>query len=532
MATPGVLRHFSAVLLVSMACSSASAAGFDDLIQEGVKSYNAGQYRDAQLTFTDLMNQGARKYGAMDARMGRIYSNLGESYSAQGNYYYGKAYLQRALVIKEKSFGKAGFELVPTLIDLGKIAVGERKFSIAEGFYRRALSIAQQSGQQGIAYIGIVETNIGAMYFREGKNSLAAPHFKKGLPIAEQLYGSDSDYTLNAVKMYSTCLKALGRSDDAKQAEELAVARAREAINPLAQWKKNIYAAQSAEDDGKHQEAERMYRAAVPWAEHVPDQMPLVVTLTRLAHVCLKEGKGVDALQYLKRAQPISEKQLGADDPQVMKHADELADLCRIQGRYDEAEPYYLQVLVYNKKQFGPDSLQTRDTLGKLGALYTSGGSFGNATKVLVKALAIDEKTYKGDDAKLVPVLVALADAYRGDLRFDDSATTYKRAVAILDEKPGNEAAAADLLQHFSLLYQQISSWDKAEVLLKRAVALREKAPGSDNAELIKSLEAYANMLRSASQRDRAEPVEQRIAALRSQATEAAKRTNLDKALE
>ncbi|HEY9791203.1 MAG TPA: tetratricopeptide repeat protein [Candidatus Obscuribacterales bacterium] len=514
----------------------AYAEGITDLIKSGVAAYNTGAYKDAQKIFSDAMNQGAHNYGAMDGRMGRIYSNLGESYSADGNYYYATAYLKRALQVKEKAFGADSFELVPTLNDLGKVAAARGKYPEAQADYNRALAIAEKSGQKGAAaYVGIIESNLGAMYYYEGKNGAAITHFKRGLPIAEQLYGSEHDFVLNAVKMYSHCLKAVGSAQTAKQVEDLAVARAREAISPLEQWKKNFSAAESAADAGKNREADRLYRTAIPWAEQMPDKMPLAITLTRVAHLCLKSGKDVEALEFLKRAQPLSEKELGTDDPQVIKHAEELADLATAQGRYDQAEPYYLQVLVYNKKQFGAQSEQMHGTLAKLGVLYRSNGAYDNATKVLTRAVAIDESTYGDADPRNVADLTGLADAYRGDLKFDQSENTYKRAVNILEKQPSSEASLADLLEQFSKLPQQLSQWDKAEVLLKRAVALCQKRPGKDNADLIAALQSYANMLRSASQRDRAEPIEERITALKAHGSAAAINkpvTNLDKALE
>lgn len=541
------VRVISLLCLLSLSAPPAHAA-FDQLIREGVAAYNMGQFKEAQRTFTDLMNKGAKEYGAMDPRMGRIYSNLGEAYSADGNYYYASAYLKRALAVKEKSFGANSFELVPTLNGLGKIADGSGKFAEAETYYRRALGMAEKAGTKGDAYVGIIECNLGALYYHLGKPANAIPHFKKGLPIAEQLYGAEHDFLLNSVKMYSNSLKAAGDATQAKQVEELAVAKAREAISPLAQWKKNFSGAETASQAGKTDEAERLYRAAIPWAEHIPDQMPLVITLNRCANICLQKNKNVEALEFLKRAQPLSEKQLGTDDPQVIKHAEELAALAVTQGRYDLAEPYYLQVLVYNKKQFGPASGPMRDTLSKLGILYNSSGDYAKATKVLTRAVSIDEKAYGASDVRLLPVLTSLADSYKGDLKFAESEATYKRAVSILEKQPNCDASLADLLEQFSKLPQQLSQWDKAEVLLKRAVALREKSPGKDNVALLASLQVYANMLRSASQRDRAEPIEQRIAAMKARAASAPtastspsvstaptavkRMTDLDKALE
>jgi tetratricopeptide (TPR) repeat protein len=522
----------STVALMLMQCLTNCATAsnvptpddWDARIKEGVAAYKHNQFEEGEKIFNRLMNEGARKFGAFDGRMGRIYSNLGECYNGEGNFYYGTVYLKRALDVREKAYGANSFELAPSLNGLALALVGQHKYSEAEPYYRRALSVSQAAGQKGLAYVGIVECNLGSMYYNEGKYKEAEPHLKKGLPIIDQLYGSENDLTLTTARMYATCLRNMGKESEGKSIEEAAVARAREVSSPATQWEKCFYKAQSLADAKNYAESENTYTQALQWAENLPDQIPLIVTLYRYAKVCTLDNKPVEALTLMRRAQPLSEKQLGLDDPQVMKHSLELADMELQQGRYADAEPLYLKVVVYQKKQFGADSPQMRDTLGKLAKCYSSSGQYDKASKVLERALVADEKNYGATDPRLEPTLVVLANAYRGDLQFDKSEAAYKRAVSILEHssnKKQQNPELASLLEQFSLVYQKRSIWEKAEPLLTRAVALREKAPGDANVDLINTLQSYANMLRAASMRDRAEPVEERIAHLKSSSPKA-----------
>ena len=79
------------------------------------------------------------------------------------------------------------------------------------------------------------------------------------------------------------------------------------------------------------------------------------MTLNNLANLYCSQGKYKEALPHYLRALKITEKQYGAEHPDVAMRLNNLAVLYDDQGKYKEALPYYLRALKIREKQLGTE---------------------------------------------------------------------------------------------------------------------------------------------------------------------------------
>jgi tetratricopeptide (TPR) repeat protein len=82
-----------------------------------------------------------------------------------------------------------------------------------------------------------------------------------------------------------------------------------------------------------------------------------------------KQGRYVQAEQFLRQALTICERRLGAEHPHTARSLHELAKLYSIQRRYTEADSLFQRALTIREQKLGadhPDTLATRERYAAL----------------------------------------------------------------------------------------------------------------------------------------------------------------------
>ncbi|MDR3402085.1 MAG: tetratricopeptide repeat protein [Chthoniobacter sp.] len=190
------------------------------------------------------------------------------------------------------------------------------------------------------------------------------------------------------------------------------------------------------------------------------------------------------ALEYVRRALALCEKQLSRDDFRTVVQMGYVADGLRNVGRLDEAAKLYRESLEICEKTRGPEDLLTGDTLTSLGGLLNRQEKYAEAQAVLERALEVAEKVLPPDHAGIGADLVALAKAVHSQNRLAEAERLYRAALAILDRgENAGYAETVDCWIELGKLLSELGKYDEAESLLRRAVAAREKAWGPDHAE-------------------------------------------------
>ncbi len=123
-----------------------------------------------------------------------------------------------------------------------------------------------------------------------------------------------------------------------------------------ARWKKNMSLGERALEEGRYDEAEKMFLACVSDAENFgasDERLPL--SLNNLAWLYRLQGKYAEAEPLYQRALGIYETALGPEHPYVATGLNNLAGLYHTQGKYAEAEPLYQRSLAIREKALGPE---------------------------------------------------------------------------------------------------------------------------------------------------------------------------------
>ena len=503
------------------AATAAAVPNWDARMQQGVTYYNQNKLSEAETLFLQLMNEGAKKYGTHDARMGRLYTNLGEVYAAQGKRSYARAFFSRALSINQKAFGVNSPQVVSTLNNIGQLYVKNRQYAHAEPQLRKALAIAQKLGEAGKPYLAVTSVNIGAMYVDQRKYANALPWLKTGSERFEALRGPNDPLYINSLRLYADVLRKTNHKAQAEALEKQSIARARAAQQTLLPWEHSYRAARDLQQANKLAAAEEEYRKALLEAEkYTPDRMPLAITLSALGKIYVRNGKPVEGLVYMKRALPLADKLFGAEDPQVVKLAFELADLDVSQGHYADAEPLYMRVLSAKEKDFGLESRELIPVLNKLGILYRTQALYAKAIPVHERALTLrrkqpDDKSQNSGapDADLIELLALVADDYRDAKQYRDAERLYKESLALAQRQ--DPLALAALLDRYNLLLQKRKEYDQSDALFKQAVEIRQKELGASHPDVISTLERQSVMFRQANMREKAALIDEKIAKLK-----------------
>lgn len=518
-----VLGCLAALAFVPTTFSAEDSSDWENRIKLGVRAYEEGENKLAFNTFYSLMSEGNRKFGASDCRMTRMYTNLGAVYDQDHEYFYAEDCLQKGLTLAKRCAGQNSPQTMAALIDLGQVYVHRGKYAPAQPFFKQAIAIADKSGDEHLMpYAAIAEANLGSMFYTAGNFGFGEPHFKRALELATTSLGADHKWTVTIGGMYAACLQAAGKPKEAKAVEQAAMRKANETQTPLATWKQQIALADAAIAEKRASDAESALKRAEQASRDLPaEPMLKALALTRYGDVLLAQNKPALAIQKWKDAQAIADAVLGADDEAVLRHAKQLADLEKTQAQYPDAEPLYRRLVARADKQFGPESPQYEEAVSDLADLYSSWAQYPKAVTYFSKLLALQEKRFGPQSEKLIPTLTALGTAAQNNTKafseVNEKAEEYfKRAHSIAEKHYGATAretiAVVDALSHY---YQRRLNWDKAVKACLQVVVADEKNFGPDSPETLKALEHYAVVLRAAGLRDKAEPIEARIARMR-----------------
>ena len=161
--------------------------------------------------------------------------------------------------------------------------------------------------------------------------------------------------------------------------------------------------------------------------------------------------------------------------------------------------------------QPAPDSWES---LMKQGAAAKKAGEYKKADTIYQAGLAAARKIGPSD-TRVASSLVSLASLYEQAGNHSQIEILHKLAVAVEEKGQGKDhPAVAMRLSGLARYYQNRTRYADAETMLLRAIAIVEK-PGANKADLAKTLDQYAGVLRLVNRPDDAAKVAARAAALK-----------------
>lgn len=247
---------------------------------------------------------------------------------------------------------------------------------------------------------------------------------------------------------------------------------------------------QSAAEDAAawehHEEAERLYRAALREAERFgPDDSRLRATLEGLnALYGHRTDTTAPMVEVCWRLLLLQEAALGPDDPALDGALDELARACAVRGMPVEAEALYRRRIALAERWSGPESAEVVDSLIDLALHLQDPARPAEEEALWRRAIAIVE-VHGPNSVKLLHLLRGLAECVGRQGRVDEAVPLLQRAMAIA------ERGDAGLTMHVTSVVEQLADaylarqdWAAAEPLLRRALANVEASDeeGADGA--------------------------------------------------
>ena len=154
--------------------------------------------------------------------------------------------------------------------------------------------------------------------------------------------------------------------------------------DPAASWEKDSAKASEAFQQGKYDEAETLWKAALKDAESFPPDDPrLVVSLKSLADLYDDQKNFTEAAPLYQRLLVIEEKTQGPDHPDVATTLYRLAKLYHAQGKTTEAEPLYQRALAIRDRVLGPTHPDVVMILESYGALLREMNRTDNTVRLI-----------------------------------------------------------------------------------------------------------------------------------------------------
>lgn len=183
------------------------------------------------------------------------------------------------------------------------------------------------------------------------------------------------------------------------------------------------------------------------------------------------------AEKLIAEALEIRQKELPADDPDVLSSVNQLGVIYRRQGRLDEAEPLLRRVLESRQRASEPDPVQIALALNNLGNLLWSQQRLDEAEALHRQALEIRQRELAANHSDLADTLNNLGVLLLTQRRFDEAAPFVRRAVLIHEDGLGDaHPRLAASLNNLGEVEMSIGEWEEAELHFRRALGIWQAA--------------------------------------------------------
>jgi len=148
----------------------------------------------------------------------------------------------------------------------------------------------------------------------------------------------------------------------------------------------------------------------------------------------------------------------------------------------------------------------------KLALLYHSRRNYAQAERLYQEELLELEEALGPDHPDVATVLNNLGRLYYEQERYAEAEPLYRRSLQIVEANYGEEhPKAARRLVNLAELYLATGVKGRADALCQRALAIEERGFGPKDPSTLKSLRAYAAMLRNKKRTAEAERLEARL---------------------
>ena len=489
------------VIIVSSASGPGHAQQVDtDAIFTAMREHYArGDYAAAQIEAQKYTDAIKARFGVNHPNYAGALNNLATMYAERGKYEDAEGLYKRALIIREQTLGANHLDVASTLGNLANVYSEQGKYGDAEGLYTRALVVKELALGADHLDVALTLTNLAVVYKAQGRYTDAEGLYRRALAIREQALGGSHPDVASTLNNLAIVYRAQGRYTEAEGLYRRALAIWEQTLGSdhpnVAAALNNL--ANVCDIQGKHDEAEKYYRRALAMIERAfgASHPRVAAALNNLSVAYVAQGRYADAEVLCKRALAIREQALGPSHPDVAIALNSLANVYDIQGKHDEAEGLYQRALAIQEQALGPSHPDVALTLNNLAGVYMVRGRYTDAEGLYKRAIVIAEDALGPSHPDVALSLDNLANVYRDQSKYAEAEGLYRRAFAIRNQALGaSHPVTAHTLNNLSNIYRVQGKSGEAEGLLRHALAITEKAFGANHPDVAQILDNLASL--------------------------------------
>lgn len=283
-----------------------------------------------------------------------LYNNIGVTYISKGDYPSALDFLNKALMIVEKTLWKEHPFYIGPYINIGEVYLLLGDYARALDYNKRALSICENVYGEENSAMATAYNNIGVIYDEMGDYSHAIEYYKKAHNVCKKIFGLDHPSTATSYNNIGSVLHEMGDYSHA-----------------LDYFKHSVSITKRVLGD-KH-----------PWTATCYNQIGMLY---------LDMGDYTKALEHCKKALTIREDVFGSKHPDTATSYNNIGLILFKMGCFTPAMEYYRKALEIRETVLGKEHTSTATTLYNIGMACFAERNFKDAKKYLNKALTIKEK--------------------------------------------------------------------------------------------------------------------------------------------
>lgn len=316
-----------------------------------------GKFRDAHPWYLKGLEVRRRTLGELHPDTASSYNNVGSNLGSLGRIAEAEAMFRKSLDISREVMGEDHPETAQPMNGLAGMLLDRSKLPEAEALYRRSLEIyAKANGPDHIS-TAIPHNNLGYVLNAMGLYAEADIHYRRSLEIKLKLLGEDHPSTSMSYNNVAYNLSKQGKNVESQALYEKALNIARKTLgeNNLSTAMCYNNLAGSLTDQGNFAKAEPLYRKALEITRQVAGDGH--VQVGQLANIfgtnLSKHGKYDEADKLLKEAVTIRRRVFGENHPDTAQSINYFARNLRSQNKIAEALPLMRQSLAVYRQTLG-----------------------------------------------------------------------------------------------------------------------------------------------------------------------------------
>jgi len=411
--------------------------------------------------------------------VGDVYENLGALDSAT-------AVFERALDVRESTYGARSLEMARGLSELAGPAVAGSRYERAESLLSRSLELRREllpPDHPDLAVdLGQLAWVAGDLGQFERSDSL----FREGLAVLDHATEPRDELRATTLANHGHMLLDWGRLDEAQaQLDESLALRKQIYGERHPQVAVTLgHLARLAGDQGRPSQAETIYRDVLEWAPELGGDGAGGVTTWKagLSGALLALGRNQEALELQEEV--IAVRRAGPDPDQLATALNNLANLQGNLGMLAQAESSLEEALEINRRIYGEEHPNVTTNLNNLATLLWRRGDHARAAELQTRVLELDREQLGEEHHWVATDLTAVGNyhLYAGEL---EQAGSYLRdGLALIQELRGVEHTMAATAQaSYADWLVVMGRGAEAETLARQALEtrLREMGPGSED---------------------------------------------------